>query len=577
MFLGRRFLRGSKEICAFFCAALLVAVFTPVHAEWKAKIRSTTYQAPWTAETSVPVVATTTATAGVIIDTTAKLQTIDGFGGAFNELGWEAIQSLPQNLADSVIASLFDTASGCKFNICRMPIGASDYCLAKCALDPQVADHTVDWYSLDETNNDTLMTNISVARDSAYLLQYIKAAMKYNPSLKIWGSPWSPPVWMKDTHSYNGGSLTWTPTILNAYSLYLEKAVKLYQAQGINFYALAFQNEATQTPIYPGCVFSATQHRDFIKLYLGPRFATDGVNCEIWTPTMNCSDMSYFDAMLGDALCASFIKTAGFQWAGEAVVNQVSQKYPHVKIYQTEQECGSGETGTGLWTYAVTSVYYYMKFYFDNGASAYMQWNMVLAPGGFSSWGWTQDAMITVDTTAKTVTYNPQYYVAKHFSYYVKPNARKLAVMGNFSGQETFQNPDGSIVVVFSNDATSSTPVGITFGSNMINVTLPPNSFSTAVIYDSSANGVKYGYNAQIGRSAMVSIARVGNNIILTPDGTLFDIQLFGINGGLKASFSSRNGGVCSIKTNEIPPGIYVLRGMIDGKGYSSRIPIVKQ
>jgi glucosylceramidase len=567
------------KIGLFSLAVVLISgIVTSADAVWVAKIRSTTYASPWMDETAVPVAAAATTGTHVDIDTTAKLQKIDGFGGAFNELGWKAIQSLPQSAADSVIQSLFDTTSGCKFNICRMPIGANDYCLAKVfPLDPTNTNHDADWYSLDETNNDTLMTKFSVARDSAYLLQYIKAAMKYRPTLKVWGSPWSPPLWMKDTHAYNGGSLIWTPTILHAYALYLEKAVQLYQAQGINFFALSFQNEATQLPNYPGCEWTQTQHRDFIKLYLGPKFNTDGVNCEIWTPTMNCSDMSYFDAMLSDPLCASFITTIGFQWAGKAVLDQVNQKYayPKFKIYQTEQECGSGETGAALWGYAANTVFFNMEYYLNKMASAYMQWNMVLAPGGFSAWGWTQDAMITVDTTAKTVSYNPQYYVAKHFSYYVKPNAKKVTVAGNFSDQVAFQNPDGSIIVVLMNNATSTASVGITFGSNMINVALPPNSFSTAVVYDSTANGVIYDHAAHSGKSAMLKITKRGNTLVLTPGGKTFDIQMLGVNGSVKASFSSKKGGMCEVKTNELSPGIYVLKGLINGSRYFSTIPIV--
>ena len=576
----KRLSSGNKGMYALISFALLMVAIAPASANMTAKIRSTTDAARWGSETAVSVIPKTTTTNHVDLDTTAKLQVIDGFGGAFNEMGWNVLQHLSASSADSVIRSLFDTTNGCKFNICRMPIGASDYCLAKVyPLDPTSTDHTPDWYSLNENSGDTLMTKISVARDSAYLLQYIKAAMKYRPLLKIWGSPWSPPAWMKTTHTYNQGNLTWNSQICNAYALYLEKAVQLYQKQGINFYALSFQNESTQWPNYPGCEWSQTQHRDFIKLYLGPRFANDNINCEIWTPTMNCSDITYFTTMLSDALTASFVKKVCFQWAGKSVLDQVNQQYPgKFKIYQTEQECGSGETGAALWDYAVTSVWYNMKYYFDRMASAYMQWNMVLAPGGVSAWGWTQNAMITVDTTAKKVTYNPQYYVAKHFSYYVKPNARKVTSTGNFADQVAFQNPDdGSIVVVLSNSSTSSMPVSITFGSNMINVTLPGNSFTTAVVYPGTA--VRDNHSVHAGEAAMmVKTTMAGNFIVFTPpSGSSYELQLMGIDGRSKASFSSKSKGICAIKKDAISPGMYVLKGVINGRQYSEAVPVVNR
>ncbi len=88
-------------------------------------------------------------------------QTIQGFGGCFSEMAWDAVQSLPSAAAqDSVIASLFDT-SGCNYTICRMPIGSNDF-----------ADS---YYSLDDVSGDYSMTNFSLHRDSTKLIPFIRA------------------------------------------------------------------------------------------------------------------------------------------------------------------------------------------------------------------------------------------------------------------------------------------------------------------------------------------------------------------------------------------------------------------
>jgi glucosylceramidase len=193
MFLLKKELIEKTGLILFFSTAILLLSTTPAHAVWKAKVRITSQNVPWGNEVSAPIVAAGTAATYVNVDTATKYQTIDGFGGCFNELGWKALNSISAVQRDSVIRALFDTVTGCKFNLCRMPIGASDYGL--------------NWYSLDETSGDYAMNQISVARDSAFLLQYIKAAMKYRPKLKMWGSPWSPPQWMKDNAAYNGGHL----------------------------------------------------------------------------------------------------------------------------------------------------------------------------------------------------------------------------------------------------------------------------------------------------------------------------------------------------------------------------------
>ena len=368
--------------------------------------------------------------------------------------------------------AIFDTVTGCKFNMCRMPIGASDYANS--------------WYSLDETANDTLMTKINIARDSGYLLQFIKAAMKYRPGLKMWGSPWSPPTWMKTNNNYEGsggGHLIWTPTMLNAITRYFEKGIQLYRAQGINFYALSFQNESSQEPIFPGCSYNAQQHHDILAYYLGPKFTADSMKCELWTATMNNGDYTYFQAMLGQADCAKFLTTVCYQYAGRNCIAQANQDYPQFKAYETETNAGDGQN---TWTYAMTPTFDDMNFYFSNKTCAYFQWNMILDPKGTSTWNWLQNAMVTIDTTTKKVTYEGQYYIVKHFGYYVKPGAKMLKRSGPFADQVPFLNPDGSIVVVMVNKANATTPVNVTFGNSMISVSLPPSSFATAVVYDSS-------------------------------------------------------------------------------------------
>ncbi len=76
----------------------------------------------------------------VRVEPRRTFQSIDGFGGCFNELGWGALNALPAEERDHVIASLFGD-DGCAFTLGRLPIGASDF--------------APDWYSLDETATST--------------------------------------------------------------------------------------------------------------------------------------------------------------------------------------------------------------------------------------------------------------------------------------------------------------------------------------------------------------------------------------------------------------------------------------
>ena len=101
-----------------------------------------------------------------------KQQTIDGWGGCFNELGWDALMVLSAEDRNAVLKSIFDPVKGLKFNICRLPIGANDY------------SHK--WHSLNETPGDFEMKNFSIDCDKSTLIPYIQAALKIRPDLQLW-------------------------------------------------------------------------------------------------------------------------------------------------------------------------------------------------------------------------------------------------------------------------------------------------------------------------------------------------------------------------------------------------------
>ena len=72
----------------------------------------------------------------------------------------------------------------------------------------------------------------------------------------------------------------------------------------------------------------------------------------------------------------------------------------------------------------------------------------MLEPLGINTWGDPQNAMVTVDPAIGTVTYNPDFYVMKHFSSCVQRDAIRLGAKGTFAGDSlVFKNPDGSIVL----------------------------------------------------------------------------------------------------------------------------------
>jgi glucosylceramidase len=406
----------------------------------------------------------------VRIEPRTTYQTMDGFGGCFNELGWVALGKASENDHAKVLTGLFGD-DGCAFTLGRIPIGASDFAL--------------DGYSLDDTQGDLELKSFSLERDRKHLIPYIKAAMAVRPNLNCWGSAWSPPAWMKTNNSYSQGSLKWEPAILQSYATYLARWVESYRAEGINIYAVFTQNEPNILNKYPTCLWTGEQLREFVADYIGPTLRDRKTNVELWLGTLN-GDPAYggdnanyrLVTVLDDPKANAFVTGVSFQYDSRNLIGAASKLYPNKKLMQSETECNNGKNS---WADA-QRLYGLMKQYIDNGASSYFAWNMVLDDSGMSTWKWRQNALITVDHATGKVTYNGEYQVMRHFSRYVKPGAKRALSTGTWGDQIAFVNPDGSTVIVLGNSSPKPLDVVIAVAgrpAGTFTATVPARSVST--------------------------------------------------------------------------------------------------
>jgi glucosylceramidase len=152
----------------------------------------------------------------------------------------------------------------------------------------------------------------------------------------------------------------------------------------------------------------------------------------------------------------------------------------HLRLYQSEQECGFGENNWRYCRYAWTL----MKHYLCSGASAYLYRNISLQQHGLSRWGWAQNSLVTVDTQAKSFVYNPEYYLIKHASHFVRQGARLVTTFSfrGYENQLAFANRDGSVVIVMQIDSCEELPVNMVIGNRMISPILAADSFNTFVL-----------------------------------------------------------------------------------------------
>lgn len=424
---------------------------------------STTETRPW----QTLAVETTGRSGAVNLEITdERHQTWEGFGGCFNELGWIALETLRAPDRARVLHDLFGPGEGCRFTLCRLPIGASDY--------------AAEWYSHNEHDGDFDMRKFSIARDRRHLLPYIQAALRIQPNLTLFATPWSPPTWMKFPRAYNSGTLIWRREYLAAYARYFVKFVQAYRREGFTIRQVHPQNEPVADQKFPSCLWTGAQLRDFIRDHLGPAFAKHKLDCEIWLGTLNTDDYNgYPHTVLGDPGANRYVAGVGFQWAGKGAIQRTHASWPGKRLMQTENECGDGGN---TWSYA-EYVFGLLQHYLSNGANAYVYWNMVLEAGGRSTWGWRQNSMITVDPQTRRLTYQPEFHLMKHFARFIEPGAVRLTVAGPWAGNAVaFANPDGRRVLVVHNPSTTAQRVQVGGAGGAVCARLPGRSFNTLVL-----------------------------------------------------------------------------------------------
>jgi glucosylceramidase len=326
------------------------------------------------------------------------------------------------------------------------------------------------------------MKHFSIERNRQALLPYIKAAMKYQPKLGVWASPWCPPSWMTTNGRYRNGRMKGDAQTHAAYALYFSKFVQAWREEGINLYAIHPQNEmGLNDNVYPQCAWSGADMNVFLRDHLLPQLQRDRVSIEVWLGTITNDKLGdYIDPVLGDAKTAAGITGVGYQYGGQNAMRATHEKYPNVKLAQTETECYGGWNAwdQGLITFGRIVE---NTSHFANG---YFFWNMVLDESGLSRWNWRQNSLLTVDRKSETVKYNSEFYALKHFSATVLPGARRIAVSGGpLKDVVAFQNPDGSKVLAFANKTDQAVSATVQAGAvTSLRLDVPAQSMNTIVL-----------------------------------------------------------------------------------------------
>ena len=398
-------------------------------------------------------------------------QTIDGFGYTLTGGSAEVINSLATSVKQALLQELFGTGENAiSISYLRISIGASD-----------LNESPFTYDDMPSGESDVNLSNFSLAPDMTNVIPLLKEILAINPNIKILGSPWSAPVWMKDNNSFVGGSLQ--PQYYEAYAQYFVKYIEQMKAQGITIDAITPQNEPLNPANNPSMDMTAAQQADFIKNHLGPAFKNANVNTKIIIYDHNCDKPDYPISILNDADARPFINGSAFHLYGGDIsaLSTVHAAYPDKALYFTEQWTAANGSFAGDLKWHLKNVIIGSMLNWSRNA---LEWN--LANNGYygphTKGGCDACKGAITVVSSSSFNRNVSYYIIAHVSKFVPAGSVRISssVTGNLSNV-AFKTPTGKKVLVVENDGDAKSTFNIKFNGKWITTSLNGGSVGTFV------------------------------------------------------------------------------------------------
>jgi len=416
----------------------------------------------------------------VFVDPAKKFQTVLGIGGALTDSSAETFAKLPAARQREILDAYFDPDKGIGYTLARTNIHSCDFSSGS-------------YIYVDE--GDKALKSFSIAHDKQFRIPFIKQALATaGGKLSIFGSPWSPPAFMKTTNNMlHGGKLK--PEFYQSWATYFTKFIKAYQQEGIPIWGITIQNEPMATQTWESCIYSAEEERDFLKNFLGPTMKKEGLGDKKIIAWDHNRDLVYQRAktILSDPNAAKYVWGIGFHWyepwsGGEPMfdnIKLVHETFPEKNLIFTEG-CADSYDAAKVKDWRLGELYgRSMINDFNGGAVGWTDWNVLLdETGGPNHVGNFCFAPVHADTKTGEITYTNSYYYIGHFSKFVRPGARRVASSPSRSQllSTAFVNTDGKLSVVVMNKSDKAVNYFLWLDGQAAEVNTPPHSIQTLVL-----------------------------------------------------------------------------------------------
>ena len=391
-----------------------------------------------------------------------KYQEIDGFGYALTGgSAMHIIRMSPESRA-ALLKELFATdGKNIGTSYIRLSIGASD-----------LNERVFSYNDLSAGETDTAMQRFDLGPDRADVIPVMKEILAINPSIKIMGSPWSPPVWMKTNNDTRGGSLK--PEYYSAYAKYFVRYIQDMQKEGITIDAVTVQNEPLHPGNNPSLLMLAPDQAIFVKSHLGPAFKAAAIKTKIIIYDHNADRPDYPISILNDAEAKKYIDGSAFHLYGGKIeaLSEVHNAHPDKNIYFTEQWVGApGNFKKDIFEHVNKLIIGASR----NWSRTVIEWNLAADPlsNPHTDRGGCDRCLGAVTIDKNEVKRNPAYYIIAHAAKFVRPGSVRIGsdITGDLANV-AFKTPDGKIVLIVLNTGKAPAPFNVrangkTFAANL--------------------------------------------------------------------------------------------------------------
>lgn len=381
------------------------------------------------------------------IDETKRFQSIDGFGFALTQGSAMPIIRITPAKRAALLKELFDTTgNNIGISYIRLSIAASDLNETVFSYDDVPAGET-----------DMQLSKFNLGADYKDVIPVMKQILAINPRIKILGSPWSPPAWMKTNNDTRGGRLK--EDCYDVYARYLVKYIQQMKREGIVIDAITVQNEPLHPGNNPSILMTAPEQANFIKNNLGPAFKTAGIKTKIIIYDHNADRPDYPIFILDDKDANKYVDGSAFHLYGGEIetLTDVHNAHPNKHIYFTEQMVVQFDGGWQKPAFKLDLAWPVSRLFIGatrNWSRNVLEWNLA-ANSQFTPYtdrGGCSMCQGAISIDGDTVTRNVAYYAMAHASKFVRPGSVRISSTENDSiSNVAFVRPDGQKVLIVSN------------------------------------------------------------------------------------------------------------------------------